>query len=318
MTLYELTRKIEFNRRFVDCLIEKDEQTEKDIYAYKEAWDTLSQMTPSKEEGRTITIRKETDERGFHASNCEGDFWEDCLASEVVLEEGVQADMFQQAASILWGITFYGFDPHEGSHRHPDRAQGENPYETLSEGLLQRQYAIQERRSARKKRRNPDYPCWKDLLELPMRMNGPKRKRYARLERQIERYDRMAMVFDLLQRIERGNSGLEMGVFSYLYDTELINEDCYVSRCSAPEERVEYIRDLIMNYTFTRYDRYDRFIVMLLTGREYGVEDARGVAEELVSHLPGIDMNAEFSFIEGKDEGLGDKMSLLVVASREK
>ena len=93
MTLKELLLKYEFDTVVPD-LLTIDEPIKDNLYAFKEAFDTLRRMTPGDAGGEQIVVSLEVEteedgtevERYLYASNCEGDLWESSLAKEVVIE----------------------------------------------------------------------------------------------------------------------------------------------------------------------------------------------------------------------------------------
>lgn len=120
MTLKELLLKYEFDTVVPD-LLTVDEPIKDNLYAFKEAFDTLRRMAPGDAQGEQIVVSLEVEteedgteiERYLHASNCEGDLWESSLAKEVVIEADITE--IRALAQILWHITFFGFTPeHEG------------------------------------------------------------------------------------------------------------------------------------------------------------------------------------------------------------
>ena len=127
MTLKELLLKYEFDTVVPD-LLTVDEPIKDNLYAFKEAFDTLRRMAPGDAQGEQIVVSLEVEteedgteiERYLHASNCEGDLWESSLAKEVVIEADITE--IRALAQILWHITFSVLQlcPHqaqEESHR---------------------------------------------------------------------------------------------------------------------------------------------------------------------------------------------------------
>jgi len=134
MTLKDLILKYEFDTVVPD-LLTVDEPIKDNLYAFKEAFDTLSRMTPGNAGGKQIVVSLEVEteedgteiERYLHASNCEGDLWESSMAKEVVIEADITE--IRALAQILWHITFFGFTPEHEGYQHYEtkkqvRAQG--------------------------------------------------------------------------------------------------------------------------------------------------------------------------------------------------
>ena len=118
MTLKDLILKYEFDT-IVPDLIEIENPVKDNLYAFKEAFDTLRRMPPGDAGGEQIVVSLvvETEEDGtvteryLHASNCEGDFWESSLAKEVVIEADV-TDI--RALAISFGISL-SMDSHQNT-----------------------------------------------------------------------------------------------------------------------------------------------------------------------------------------------------------
>ena len=106
-------------------LLTVDEPIKDNLYAFKEAFDTLRRMVPGDAGGGQIVVSLEVEteedgteiERYLYASNCEGDLWDSSLAKEVVIKADITE--IRALAQILWHITFFGFTPeHEGYRSH--------------------------------------------------------------------------------------------------------------------------------------------------------------------------------------------------------
>jgi len=84
---------------------------------YKEAYDQLLHMTSEPADNDIEVSAVRDDESGgaphIHARNCEGDFWSRCLSKKIIIEEGVSVSDEFLAATILWHLTFWGFNQEE-------------------------------------------------------------------------------------------------------------------------------------------------------------------------------------------------------------
>lgn len=196
MTLKDLILKYEFDT-IVPDLTDIEEPVKSNLYAFKEAFDTLRRMTPGDAGGEQIVVSEhvETDddgsemERYLHASNCEGEIWESALAKEVVL----QADVTEARALalILWHITFYGFTPEQEYFSRYDRAK--NKYE-FKASILQYHQFCNYARVRREKIISGRIPScaltmegWDIYHARKAHRNKAKRMRDARQDRQIEK-----------------------------------------------------------------------------------------------------------------------------------
>lgn len=118
MTLNDYVHSIPFDA-LVPELIKIDEPVRENLYAFKEAYDILRRMKLAgpQEESILVTIQEPDEdspdaplEQRIHAQHCGGDFWENDLAKEVIIEDGIPTPV--ALAEILWEMTFYGFDPY--------------------------------------------------------------------------------------------------------------------------------------------------------------------------------------------------------------
>jgi len=136
MTLKDLILKYEFDTVVPD-LLTVDEPIKDNLYAFKEAFDTLRRMAPGDAQGEQIVVSLEVEteedgteiERYLHASNCEGDLWESSLAKEVVIEADITE--IRALAQILWHI--FGFTPKLEGYQYYET---KNKYERV--GKIQR------------------------------------------------------------------------------------------------------------------------------------------------------------------------------------
>ncbi len=142
MTLKELLLKYEFDTVVPD-LLTIDEPIKDNLYAFKEAFDTLRRMAPGDADGEQIVVSLEVEteengteiERYLYASNCGGYLWKSSLAKEVVIEADITE--IRALAQILWHITFFGFTPERDGYR---RYEIENEYERKASLLRYHQF----------------------------------------------------------------------------------------------------------------------------------------------------------------------------------
>ena len=90
-------------------LVKLDFPVRGNLYAYKEAYDSLCRISPAWPREGNISVTKAKDETEIvRADNCIGESWKHCLAKEVIIEEGISEA--KALAAILWELTFHGFD----------------------------------------------------------------------------------------------------------------------------------------------------------------------------------------------------------------
>lgn len=217
MTLKELLLKYEFDTVVPD-LLTVDEPIKDNLYAFKEAFDTLRRMAQGDAQGEQIVVSLEVEteedgteiERYLYASNCEGDLWDSSLAKEVVIEADITE--IRALAQILWHITFFGFTPeHEGYRRHENK----NEYERKASLLGYHQFCNYARIKPKKNPTDWELRCslslddWDIYHAREAHRNRAKRMRDARQDRQIEKFKRMGRIQRLIDSIVATSSGIQ-------------------------------------------------------------------------------------------------------------
>ena len=188
-------------------LIKIDAPVRENLYAFKEAYDILRRMKPAGAQEESILViildPNEEDpnaplEQRIHAQHCGGDFWENNLAKEVVIEESVPTLL--ALAEILWEMTYFGFDP------YPREEIPLNRYEKKAEELDHRQFDnyVRAKRGVLQGHLT-DYALtpkeWEVYEHRFEHKNRAKRMRDARQERAIKRYKRLGIIEKAIGRI---------------------------------------------------------------------------------------------------------------------
>ena len=248
MKLCELIRKYPFDM-VVPVLVAQDPDAESQLAWYKQAFDTLLETTPA-EDSWEIEVVRDNDEMEdgtlseyVHARHCEGQPWDGCLASEVVIEDGIS--QLTALARILWGMTFYGYtkeqrerafcrDPRNLYEHKADRLRNRN-FRNYAYGLAG-EFELKERALTGEN--------WKIFRRREAHCNRPKRMRDARQRRSVARLDRAGAVQSAIDRFElRDRDSLV-----YLFDTRRILELNFTSHVQTAGERAAYIAELLTKY----------------------------------------------------------------------
>lgn len=256
-------------------LIKIDEPVRDNLYAFKEAYDILRRMKPAgpQEESILVTIHEADEddpsaplEQRIYAQHCGGDFRENNLAKEVIIEEGIPTCL--ALADILWEMTFYGFDP------YPQEEFPLNRFEKKAEELDHRQFD----NYARSKRgvlrgHLTEYALtseeWESYEHRFEHKNRAKRMRDARQERAIKRYERLGKIEKAIGRILACTSNVSHEDLDYLFDTKVICEYEFFSRVAAGEDRAAYIRDNLSKYFHCDLSTYTRAEILLCASAAY-------------------------------------------------
>lgn len=279
MTLKDLLLKYEFDT-VVPELLTVDEPIKDNLYAFKEAFDTLRRMTPGDAGGEQIVVSLEVEteedgteiERYLHASNCEGDLWDSSLAKEVVIEADITE--IRALAQILWHITFFGFTPDfEDGFMPPGTI---NNYERKAYLLGYHQFC----NYAKIKRKKNSSDCvirhysmddWKIYHARKTHRNRTKRMRDARQDRQIAKYERMGKIQRLIDSIVATSWDSDYADYKYLFDTKEIRVFEFYSRTTSKEVRAQYIVDNFVKYFNEDLTQYKRTDMVISSGEEHGV-----------------------------------------------
>ena len=293
MTLKDLIISVPFDS-LVPELIKLDDPVWENLYAFKEAYDILHRTVPAgpQEESIHVTILSTDEEepetpqeQRIHAEHCGGDFWENNLAKEVVVEEGIS--MPRALAEILWEMTYYGFDP------YPREDSPLNRYEKKAEELEHRQFD----NYARAKHGVVRGQVTKYALSLEgwevnerrfAHRNRAKRMRDARQERAIKRYERLGKVEKAITRILNCTQALSHSDLDYLFETKTICEYEFFSRSAAGEDRAAYICDNLSQYFHCDLSAYTRAEILLCSSAEHPLTEyeVEAIRSALLSILP--------------------------------
>ena len=274
MTLKDHILSTPFNA-LVPELIKIDAPVRENLYAFKEAYDILQRMKPAEpqEESILVTIQDPDEdephaplEQRINAHHCGGDFWENDLAKEVVIKEGISTG--KALAEILWEITYFGFDP------YPREEIPLNRYEKKAEELDHRQFDNYARTKRGVLRGHlTEYALTPEEWEVYERRfahkNRAKRMRDARQERAIKRYKRLGKIEKAIGRILACTSDVSHEDLDNLFDAKAIYEYEFFSRVAAGEDRAAYIRDNLSLYFHCDLSVYTRAEVLLCASPAY-------------------------------------------------
>lgn len=255
MKLYELFRKVRFEDlvpTLTDFCI-SDRQSAGQLAYYKQAFDCLRLMKPD--------INDETMRVG--TSDGDGDFWARNLGKTIVYKDGLPSNDAVVAAHFLWNCTFYGFKPVASYNPHSDE---ENPYWMKSFRILEKDMAFAAHLSMKRYWKmtifeKEETEVFDKVYDPRRKMNRSKRMRQHRHEVMKEKYGRMAKVWRTIDEICSFDTDIKRDDLNYLYDTVLIYNDRYESHAKDPSKRIDYLLDLIENWSKADYRNCDSLII---------------------------------------------------------
>ena len=296
MTLKELLNKVDFDS--LAPFIAKSEGRHLDsIYAYREAYDILRYMKPSenfKGEARVEWSGEEYgDEQWIGVFHLDGDYWEDALAKEIVIDENVDLPIEEIAAKCLWEITFYGFAPdHEGFEDLLGRKL-RNKYDLMLDRLEESEWRHQIPRKYRVRRNGQRLISgdWGMKDWFGKRMNRPKRMREHRQEKREKFLKSMSRrennILDLMAEgssFTRADLDFVLSVkHGVRYDFRSVtgpyrqsasNSEVPTSYSQACDKRLDYILESITEYQHLDLSQYDNAVVCVCHSSGYPVSDS--------------------------------------------
>ena len=280
MTLKNLLLKYEFDTLVPDLIL-TDKPAKDNLYAFKEAFDELRRMEPGDPHGEQIVVDIEVDidddgneiERYLDASSSEGDFWDACLAKEVI----IKADVTELCAlaQILWHMTFYGFTAEEKTMWDD---VPHNQYERKAALLEYRQHCNYARIKCKKRPSEDDLRCalsldgWKTYEKREAHRNRAKRMRDARQNRSIARLERQGKITRLIDRLLLCAWDFGFNDVKYLNETKVITLFDFFSRTTTTVGRVDYILDnMKAHFNADCLQEYTKFTIVLEAPEQFPI-----------------------------------------------
>lgn len=342
MTLHELICKQEFDAIVLHLTAIDPENVPGNLYAFKEAFDDLRRMSPGDSGGEQIVVSTHVDtdndgnelDRYLHASNCEGDAWDACLAKDVIFGSAIGEEI--ALAQILWHMTFCGFTPEHEGFRDDTLS---NIFERKAKELERRQllnYAKGIAKSFEIDRLCLTDEGWAEYHRREAHRNRAKRMRDARQDRSIVRLERMGKIQRLIDRFIISQPGYALcqenrqdGVlklnpaaeqvahkrFHYLFDSVEISTPEFYSRTVLTDGRAAYVSKNIADYYKADSTEYTKAIVLIETSDEHPLRLSE--FKPLQASLGLITSQCDHAcYLFGKNPDLGHDLHILIVLSR--
>jgi len=260
------------------------------MHEFREAFDLLRHIEPSKEDWGEVLIEWSDDEdeadRYISVHPLEGERWAVGLAKEVVVADELQLEEMEIAARCLWSITFWGFedelDPEE-----------RNPFEYPPEQMNKYDVALYKvqlshwKHTTPKRYRSKDYPLYTNadycLKKVRSNKNRSKRKRNYRVECRKKYLKMHSQREEMIKKLVRCGAFKRVDV-EYLHQVESGQYYPYVSRTWDVGKRIDYILESINKYQNVDFSQYDDLIICLRASSEHPVSEAE--KERLLAGLP--------------------------------
>ena len=290
------------------------------MHEFREAYDLLRRMEPSKEDCGEVRIEWSDDEdeadRYISVHPLEGVCWDEGLAKEVVLSDELHLEEKEIAARCLWSITFWGFedelDPEE-----------RNPFEYPPEQLNKYDVALYKiqlshwKHTTPKHYRSKDYPLYTNaeycMKRVRANKNRTKRKRDYRVERREKYLEMHSHREDLIMKLIRSGAFVREDV-EYLHQVESGQYYPYVSRTWDVSKRTDYILESINKYQNVDFSQYDDVIVCLRASSEHPVSETE--RERLLAGLPASLKALPMKLGVGTKESLKQELEMMLYLNK--
>ncbi len=319
MKLKELLQKVPFDN-IVPHIIAFEPKHTTQIPYYKEAYDILLHTEAAETEERIIAewVRDEEELCGeapyIFIGNCEGDYWTTNLGKEIVLGEDVELSDEELAGRCLWSLTFYGCRPGDKYFDGEPR----NRYQDEADKLSNKRFDNYARtKNGLSPKSNTPYALsweeWDIYNRRKRHRNRMKRMRDHRQDMRIEKLERMAKVERAVQRILSATDTIKREQITYLFDTQLIQEQDPHSRVYDRTRRMDYLWEILTKYTTPDDMPYTRTIVVLTTTPDCPLTEAEHAVFGRIVAL--FAEKTEVLSAVGTKEELGEEAELFIVKS---
>ncbi|GEM_PF-2033404 len=289
MKLKELFDKYAFDE-ILPYLKAIEPEREDSMYQFREAYDLLRHMEPSKEDCGEVKLEWSSDEcyegKYVMVYNLAGDYWENNLAKEVVLSEDLQISEMEIAANCLWEITFFGFGQEEDED---DRSIFSYPREEKNKydvALYKLQLSNWKHTTPRRYRSKSCVLCTDAdfcMRRMNSKKNRSKRKRDYRVECREKFLEMHSQREDFIQKLIH-SGGFRREEVEFLHQVESGQYYPYRSRTWDVTKRIDYILDSINKYQVVDFSQYSDVIICLRSSSDNPVTEVE--KEKLLAGLP--------------------------------
>ena len=270
MKLYELLSRVSFDGLVptLNTLITKENQ----LPYFKMAFDELRMMAPTIDEDY---IDVDSTDSYIIVEGCQ-DSWADVLGKNIRLEKELPLTDQVLAAHILWEITFFGFSEEEmkaniGRDYGDESHTPDNTYRRKIQNIEDRQWKNYSRGAQWEISEGQKFISHDIAMEIFKRRekrNRAKRMRDARQERQMAKLRKLAVREEgICKAVATGCMSREQ--VKYIMNVQYGDEHTYSSRTNTPEDRTQYIIELVDKYSDIDFSKYDSITAIATTSPEY-------------------------------------------------
>lgn len=282
MTFKELINKVSFED-LLPYLMKHEKEHLDNIYAFREAYDILRNMEPAPEyhgEIHVIWVAGESDDEEKYVRVCYMDDadWDEDLAKEIIVDEGINPELTKLAMYCLWEITYWGFSPKERNEtweRKFGPKKPTNPYEVALDKLEESIWRHQIPRKQRSKAPDGSRCVSIDfILKRCTRNNRSKRKREYRQSKRKNYLKKMAKRENLVQMLSAEGNSLQRSDVEFLLNIKYGCRYDYHSITNGTDGRLSYITESMTKYQQLDLSKYDSAIVFIKYSNLYQPDNA--------------------------------------------
>ena len=270
MKLYDLLSRVTFDDLIptLNTLIIKENQ----LPYFKIAFDELRMMVPIINDD---IIDVQMAESYIYVDGCQ-DRWSNVLGKNITFDEELQLADQVLAAHILWEITFFGFSEEEmkaniGRDYGDESHTPDNTYRRKIQNIEDRQWKNYSRGAQWEISEGQKFISHDIAMEIFKRRekrNRAKRMRDARQERQMAKLRKLAVREEgICKAVATGCMSREQ--VKYIMNVQYGDKHTYSSRTNTPEDRTQYIIELVDKYSDIDFSKYDSITAIATTSPGY-------------------------------------------------
>lgn len=323
MTLKELLLGCDFDN-VATCIREIYDSQSTMILHYKEVFDKLRHTEAIPSEGNIRIGMAESDWEDeppyISVDGCHGATVEETLGKELQVEVEISPE--ETAARFLWEFTFLGFSDEDIEERLGiGREKGYTHFGRQAfelglrhyEGLI---YSKNENRRDRLKlimKHGIAYTMetWDEIRLHKKRCNKIRRKRNYRQKKRIADLERKDKIEHLIRKLTANPASQPFlrNDVEFLFSTSKIWEVKFHTYAYDVNTRVDYLRELIEEYSTYDFQGYDQYLVLATTAPVHPLRPEEALDFIANGFTPGKDILWGYNY----DESLGEEIKIRII-----
>ena len=317
MKLYDLLSRVTFDDLIptLNTLIIKENQ----LPYFKMAFDELRMMAPIINDE---IIDVQMAESYIYVDGCQ-DRWSNVLGKNITFDDELQLADQVLAAHILWEITYFGFSEEAmkaniGSNYGDKPKRQDNIYRRKIQEIEDRQWSNYSRGAQWEISEGQKFISYDIVMEVFKRRkkrNRAKRMRDAHQERQMARLRKLAVREEgICKAVATGCMSREQ--VKYIMNVQYGDEHTYSSRTNTPEDRTQYIIELVDKYSDIDFSKYDSITAIATTSPGYPFsEEEKTLLQDYFSSKQRF---KRMQIVFGSDPSIkSHQLTLLMIVSKD-